>query len=591
MSNGKLTLKLVAAAAITLVALPATANASRNLYFPEGPGDNLLAQDVNVATGVLSPTTGFPVAATDQPQGLIVSPNGKNLFVGLNVLAGNDQVAAFGVSATGGLTPVTGSPFNTSIGANPFGIAVTADGARVYVVNNGSDEVDGFTIAADGALTEIPGLPLATGGTDPTGIAVTPGGGTVYASVTGTDKLRIFSVGANGTLSTLGGLVDAGDQPRGMTVTPDGRRLYVAQGGAVGSIAGFDIADNGSLTPITGSPFPTGGNNPIVAAVSPNGRHVFATHDNSTTVASFDVGATGALTPVTGSPFAGGGGGSTTLVVTPDSRHLYTVDSPAATISGLRIAANGALSAITGSPFPSATTATDLFNLAISPDQGPTAAFTSTPAQPGQQTAFNGSGSTDSDGTVARFDWDFGDGQTATTTTPTADHIYAAPGTYQAKLTVTDNEGCSTAVVYTGQTAACNGSAAASITQPVTIVDTPTDVALSGKKTQKLGKTVSVGVSCSEACTAAGSGSIVIPAGKKGGKSERKSRTFKLGKASKSIGAGAKSTLKLKIPKKGQKAAAKAIKGGATVKAKITVKATDAGGNVTQAKRTVKLTD
>src|SRR5205085_540487 len=47
--------------------------------------------------------------------------------------------------------------------------------------------------------------------------------------------------------------------------------------------------------------------------------------------------------------------------------------------------------------------------------------------------------STDSDGSIASRAWDFGDGATATTSSPA--HTYASPGTYTVKLTVTDNGG------------------------------------------------------------------------------------------------------------------------------------------------------
>jgi PKD repeat protein len=53
--------------------------------------------------------------------------------------------------------------------------------------------------------------------------------------------------------------------------------------------------------------------------------------------------------------------------------------------------------------------------------------------------AVDGSGSADSDGTVAGYGWDFGDGATATGVT--ASHTYAAAGTYAVKLTVTDDDG------------------------------------------------------------------------------------------------------------------------------------------------------
>ncbi|EIC09471.1 PKD domain containing protein, partial [Microbacterium laevaniformans OR221] len=67
----------------------------------------------------------------------------------------------------------------------------------------------------------------------------------------------------------------------------------------------------------------------------------------------------------------------------------------------------------------------------------PTAAFTATPA--GLTTAFDGSTSADSDGSIVSYAWDFGDQSTGTGAT--ASHTYAAAGTYQVVLTVTDDRG------------------------------------------------------------------------------------------------------------------------------------------------------
>ena len=47
----------------------------------------------------------------------------------------------------------------------------------------------------------------------------------------------------------------------------------------------------------------------------------------------------------------------------------------------------------------------------------------------------------DPDGTVDDYSWDFGDGSSESTATGQVSHTYTAPGTYNAKLTVTDNEG------------------------------------------------------------------------------------------------------------------------------------------------------
>lgn len=83
----------------------------------------------------------------------------------------------------------------------------------------------------------------------------------------------------------------------------------------------------------------------------------------------------------------------------------------------------------------------------------PTAAFTSSTAA--LTVSLNGSGSTDSDGTIAAFDWDYGD-STAHGSGATASHTYQAAGTYQVVLKITDN-----------------GGATATATKSVQVTDTP----------------------------------------------------------------------------------------------------------------------
>jgi PKD repeat protein len=75
----------------------------------------------------------------------------------------------------------------------------------------------------------------------------------------------------------------------------------------------------------------------------------------------------------------------------------------------------------------------------------PSASFTSTVSF--LDATFDGRGSTDTDGTVASYAWDFGDGVTGTGAT--AAHSYRDAGTYQVQLTVTDDAGATHRAVAT----------------------------------------------------------------------------------------------------------------------------------------------
>ncbi|WP_256793606.1 PKD domain-containing protein [Terrabacter sp. Ter38] len=71
----------------------------------------------------------------------------------------------------------------------------------------------------------------------------------------------------------------------------------------------------------------------------------------------------------------------------------------------------------------------------------PVASFTASTV--GRDLTVDGSGSSDPDGSIASYVWNFGDG--ATGSGETAAHTYAASGTYTVTLTVTDNRGAAVA--------------------------------------------------------------------------------------------------------------------------------------------------
>ena len=74
-------------------------------------------------------------------------------------------------------------------------------------------------------------------------------------------------------------------------------------------------------------------------------------------------------------------------------------------------------------------------------NEPPVASFTvsTTSGRAPLAVSFDGSASTDPDGQLSVYAWDFGDGAKAFG--PTATHIYAKAGTYTENLTVTDDSG------------------------------------------------------------------------------------------------------------------------------------------------------
>ncbi|MFE4228296.1 PKD domain-containing protein [Arthrobacter sp. NPDC056886] len=93
-------------------------------------------------------------------------------------------------------------------------------------------------------------------------------------------------------------------------------------------------------------------------------------------------------------------------------------------------------------------------------NKAPVASFTS--ACTAFSCALDGSASADSDGTISELAWDFGDGQTAVGATPS--HTYATAGTFQVRLTVTDNLGSSTTLTQPVSVTAPNKAPVAALT-------------------------------------------------------------------------------------------------------------------------------
>lgn len=76
-------------------------------------------------------------------------------------------------------------------------------------------------------------------------------------------------------------------------------------------------------------------------------------------------------------------------------------------------------------------------------NQPPVARFSFSPAQPrvGEVITFDASASSDPDGRITRYSWDFGDETRRVSDTPSTDHVYRQEGTFRVTLIVTDDLG------------------------------------------------------------------------------------------------------------------------------------------------------
>ena len=77
------------------------------------------------------------------------------------------------------------------------------------------------------------------------------------------------------------------------------------------------------------------------------------------------------------------------------------------------------------------------------PNQPPVASFFYSPQNPvvNETITFDASASTDPDGNITPYEWNFGDGNITNTTHERLNHSYSSAGCYEVTLTVTDDDG------------------------------------------------------------------------------------------------------------------------------------------------------
>lgn len=414
-------------AAIAALVLPATA-AAREAYVV-----NYDADAVSVIDTATNQVVGGPISTglDAGPYMLAIAPDGRFVYVS------NYDEGALAVIDTATKSVQASIP----VGNNPYGVAISPDGSRAYV----AAENPGRVVVIDLRTRQVVGAPVLVSG-DAFGIALTPDGSRLFVGEGTNDSVAVIDTGS---LQLIGLPIPVGEDPYWMAITPDGGRLFVGNAGD----DNLTVIDARALAPI-GAPIPVG-NRPLGVAIAPDGRRAYvANHeDNSVSVVDTGANAVSATIPGVAKPEF--------VALTPDGSKGFTNLYPSDQIAVFAPATNQPAGPGIKTDGPT--------QLAVVPDQSPTASFRLRGrARPGVPVAFDASGSSDTDGTVALYTWAFPTGASGMSG-PRTRHPFAKPGKYKVTLTVTDNEGCSVATVFTGQTAYCNGNPAGSITKTVTV--------------------------------------------------------------------------------------------------------------------------
>ncbi len=203
---------------------------------------------------------------------------------------------AAGIAACGGRDDDNNDSF-TSTGAVKNVLYVESN-----ILEPGKNSILAYTRAADGTLTPLPGSPFLTGGK-------------------GLNNPTAAKLGPNDI-----------DYP--LLASRDKKRLYAVNSGS-NTIAVFDIADNGRLRQVPGSPFPSGGRSPVSLTIAGNRLYVVNNNNdadqlpNSDTpnYTGFTIGADGKLTPIPNSTVPVVAGGSPSQVLASnDGTLLFGAD-------------------------------------------------------------------------------------------------------------------------------------------------------------------------------------------------------------------------------------------------------------------------
>jgi len=152
----------------------------------------------------------------------------------------------------------------------PYAVAVSADGSRAYVTNEGSGTVSVIDTATNSVVSTI------TVGSLPTVLAISPDGSQIYVDNYSSGTVSVIDP----TTNTVKATINVGGDPYGVVFSPDGSRAYVAND--VGIVSVINTSTESVIDTINVG-------EAVGVAISPDGSRLYVSHyKGSNTVSVID---------------------------------------------------------------------------------------------------------------------------------------------------------------------------------------------------------------------------------------------------------------------------------------------------------------
>ena len=230
-------------------------------------------------------------------------------------------------------------------GAFVFSSSVTKSGAySVTVATQPTDPVQTCTVSNGSGTID--------GDVGNVVVSCSQQGQFAYVANQTDNTISAYTIDTSGLLTPVAGSpFPTGTKPTSLIVDPNGAFLYVANNGSADvSVYSINTANGALLS--AGLPL-AAGNGPAALTIDPR-NHLFVANQTDGTVSVFTIASTGLATTVSGSPFSVGAA-PFSVKTDPNGNFLYVVNSSGNDVTVLAIdSATGSLTPIAGSPFGAA---------------------------------------------------------------------------------------------------------------------------------------------------------------------------------------------------------------------------------------------